>query len=254
MHSAGYFNGGWVQQNHDGLPQKAGFPQSAINEIHGAWFDPSNRVVQMNGGLREDLYQDIQKKKRETDLVLALGTSLAGMSTDSIVTEVAQRKVKAVIISLQQTAQDSSAALRIFAPLNDILKLVSQELGVAVPNEVACAPEIPEEYRLGSDAFLVPYDEDGFLEACLDVRRPLDLSAGASLVIRGGPEDRSKATVVDKTKDGHYRLAVEAPVPMRPGMRMTDMRYLGAWWVHAAVAGDVKRIPVTTQPAKDAPP
>jgi NAD-dependent SIR2 family protein deacetylase len=24
----------WVQQNHDGLPQKAGFPQECINEIH----------------------------------------------------------------------------------------------------------------------------------------------------------------------------------------------------------------------------
>ena len=28
---------GWVQQNHDGLPQKAGFPQENINEIHGSW-------------------------------------------------------------------------------------------------------------------------------------------------------------------------------------------------------------------------
>ena len=26
---------GWVQQNHDGLPQKGGFPQENINEIHG---------------------------------------------------------------------------------------------------------------------------------------------------------------------------------------------------------------------------
>ena len=26
---------GWVQQNHDGLPQKAGWPQERINEIHG---------------------------------------------------------------------------------------------------------------------------------------------------------------------------------------------------------------------------
>lgn len=34
-----------VQQNHDGLPQKAGIPQMAINEIHGAWHDPSNPVV-----------------------------------------------------------------------------------------------------------------------------------------------------------------------------------------------------------------
>lgn len=32
----------FVQQNHDGLPQKAGMPQHLLNEIHGAWFDPSN--------------------------------------------------------------------------------------------------------------------------------------------------------------------------------------------------------------------
>ena len=46
----------YVQQNHDGLPQKAGFPQEKINEIHGAWFDPSNPVVKFSGSLRTDLF------------------------------------------------------------------------------------------------------------------------------------------------------------------------------------------------------
>ena len=41
MHHAGYLQY-FVQQNHDGLPQKAGFPQSALNEIHGSWYDPAN--------------------------------------------------------------------------------------------------------------------------------------------------------------------------------------------------------------------
>ena len=36
LHRAGLLHG-WVQQNHDGLPQKAGFPQEHINEIHGSW-------------------------------------------------------------------------------------------------------------------------------------------------------------------------------------------------------------------------
>lgn len=40
MSHQGLFRGGWIQQNHDGLPQKAGLPQEQINEIHGAWFDP----------------------------------------------------------------------------------------------------------------------------------------------------------------------------------------------------------------------
>lgn len=38
------------------LPQKSGFPQEKINEIHGAWFDPSNPVVQFGGHLRGDLF------------------------------------------------------------------------------------------------------------------------------------------------------------------------------------------------------
>jgi hypothetical protein len=36
LHAAGELTH-WIQQNHDGLPQKAGMPQGAINEIHGAW-------------------------------------------------------------------------------------------------------------------------------------------------------------------------------------------------------------------------
>ena len=40
---------GWVQQNHDGLPQKAGFPQERINEIHGSWYDPGNPVTWRSG-------------------------------------------------------------------------------------------------------------------------------------------------------------------------------------------------------------
>ena len=39
------------------LPQKSGFPQEKMNEIHGAWYDPSNPVVQFSGSLRGDLFQ-----------------------------------------------------------------------------------------------------------------------------------------------------------------------------------------------------
>jgi NAD-dependent SIR2 family protein deacetylase len=41
LHCAGFVKR-VVNQNHDCLLQKAGFPQHAINEIHGSWFDPSN--------------------------------------------------------------------------------------------------------------------------------------------------------------------------------------------------------------------
>jgi hypothetical protein len=36
MHRTGLLHH-WLQQNHDRLAQKAGFPQAALNEIHGAW-------------------------------------------------------------------------------------------------------------------------------------------------------------------------------------------------------------------------
>ena len=44
---------GWVQQNHDGLPQKAGFPQERINEIHGSWYDPGNPATSPDLGERQ---------------------------------------------------------------------------------------------------------------------------------------------------------------------------------------------------------
>jgi hypothetical protein len=58
MHKAHYVHY-WIQQNHDGLPQKAGLPQACINEIHGSWYDPSNPVVPMQGSLRGDLFSSL---------------------------------------------------------------------------------------------------------------------------------------------------------------------------------------------------
>merc|ERR1719240_1276325 len=69
---------GWVQQNHDGLPQKAGYRQEDINEIHGSWYDPSNPVVLYSGSLRGDLFKDMKRWADTADLVLVLGTSLSG--------------------------------------------------------------------------------------------------------------------------------------------------------------------------------
>merc|ERR1719388_180153 len=86
---------GWVQQNHDGLPQKAGYRQEDINEIHGSWFDPSNPVVLYSGSLRGDLCYDMQTWARTADLVLVLGTSLSGLNADQCVTKAAGRSLQA---------------------------------------------------------------------------------------------------------------------------------------------------------------
>jgi NAD-dependent SIR2 family protein deacetylase len=69
----------WVQQNHDGLPQMAGFPEAKLNAIHGDWFDISNPVVQFSGSLRGDLFHDMLKHEKREDLCICLGTSLSGM-------------------------------------------------------------------------------------------------------------------------------------------------------------------------------
>lgn len=96
LHRHGMVEGGWVQQNHDGLPQKAGLPQEAINEIHGGWFDPSNPVVPMSGSLRRDLVSRLNDTKKRADLVVAMGTSLSGVSADGIVSHIGYARLKAV--------------------------------------------------------------------------------------------------------------------------------------------------------------
>jgi NAD-dependent SIR2 family protein deacetylase len=127
----------WVQQNHDGLPQKAGFPQSHINEIHGAWYAPDNPVIPMSGNLRGDYFEWLLEWEKKTDLCLAVGTSLAGMNADRVVDNVAKRFRRgfcfgSVIINLQTTRMDSFATLRIFGRLDAVLELLARELALQV--------------------------------------------------------------------------------------------------------------------------
>jgi len=132
LHKAGHLHH-WVQQNHDGLPQKAGYPQYALNEIHGAWFDPSNPVVKMSGSLRDDLFAWMLKEEKQTDLCLAMGTSLCGMNADRVATTPAKKALKGkalgtVIVSLQQTKLDHLASLRIFATIDEVMEKLAAEM------------------------------------------------------------------------------------------------------------------------------
>ena len=123
----------WMQQNHDGLPQKAGFPQSRLNEIHGAWYDPSNPVVPMSGSLRADLYQWFEELEESTDCVLAMGTSLSGMNADRMVTTPSSKGFPTIIVSLQQTQLDAHASIRIFATTDVFADLLCEEMNVRRP-------------------------------------------------------------------------------------------------------------------------
>merc|ERR1719375_1441868 len=117
---------GWVQQNHDGLPQKAGFPQERINEIHGSWYDPSNPVVKYSGTLHTRAAPWMEDDAEQADLVLVLGTSLSGLYADKVVKDTARRAARGealgtVIVNLQQTPQDGSASLRLFGRSDGVL-------------------------------------------------------------------------------------------------------------------------------------
>ena len=72
----------WLEQNHDRLALKAGFPVANLNEIHGAWGDNKNRVKMMDDTLRRDLREEMEDWAQNADLCIALGTSLCGMTAD----------------------------------------------------------------------------------------------------------------------------------------------------------------------------
>lgn len=147
---------GWIQQNHDGLPQKAGFPQERINEIHGSWFDPSNPVVVYSGSLRGNEYNWMVKEAETADLVLVLGTSLSGLNADQVPINAAYRSLNEkslgmVIINLQQTPQDGKASLRIFGSTDSVFRQLFQHLQLKLPKFTPRLYKFPEDRK-----FLVP--------------------------------------------------------------------------------------------------
>lgn len=106
----------WIQQNHDGLAQKSGFPMSKLNEIHGSWFDKKNPVVLMDDSLKPKNYNQLIEWEEKVDICLAIGTSLCGMRSDGVAASSA-KKGGLVIINLQETPYDQNACLRIYGNL-----------------------------------------------------------------------------------------------------------------------------------------
>ncbi|CAJ1404754.1 unnamed protein product [Effrenium voratum] len=125
----------WVQQNHDGLPQKAGYAQEALNEIHGSWFDPSNPVVHFRAELRAANFAWLLEAELRAQLVIAVGTSLCDTpsTADRLVVTCAQRARErqevcgACVVGLQRTRLDRFAQLRVFCEADRFFELVAQE-------------------------------------------------------------------------------------------------------------------------------
>lgn len=230
----------FIQQNHDGLPQKAGMPQHSVNEIHGGIFDPSNPVVPMSGSLRSDLFQDLLCCERKADLVITLGSSLAGMNSDRLVRTCADRAgstgLGSVIVSLQTTPHDSDSSVRIYATIDRVMELLAEQLALDIPP----LQVPPRPCGMDMDVFDVPYDSEGRLLEDAQNLRTWDLRTGSIHHITQGPNKGARAIVLGKLQDecfSHYRVGIR----LRPDFQgdWEEIRILGSWWVDAAIAGDV---------------
>jgi len=267
----------WVQQNHDGLPQKAGFPQERINEIHGSWYDPSNPVVKYSGSLHARAYPWMREDAATADLVLVLGTSLGGLNADQVATNCAERSLLpppptagagmvaggslgTVCFNLQQTPQDGKMTLRLFGKSDDLLRMLVQELGLP---RLACRP--PAWPR--SNRELVPYDKDGRRLAPGRGRRMwLDLRDGQKVRITPGHniQGAQQPQYMHIGAPGPYRDSATGQVRQpAEGLGTVARRddssasyvlaiegahmRLGIWWLEAAARGGVEALPVVNQ-------
>ena len=221
----------WIQQNHDGLAQKAGFPQSGLTEIHGSWFDPSNLVVTFDGDLRADLIENLEKWELKCDLCLCMGTSLSGMAADSI----AEKADVLVIVNLQKTEMDDSAAVRIFADLDAVNKMVVKKLGVRVSTK-PYSFKIPKLQR-SCNVYYCPYDCKGKrIKKCSKAKRMRwDLRKGQQVTALHGDLKGVVGTVVDDYGEGYYKMKF-----IDQGSREMMIHVMGPWWIEAAIRGELK--------------
>lgn len=267
---------GWVQQNHDGLPQKAGFPQERICEVHGSWYDPSNPVVKYSGSLKDHEAEWMERETEAADLVLVLGTSLGGLYADQVATRCAERALGATsggprlgsaLINLQQTEQDGKMSLKVSGRSDDVLVRVLAELGLA--DQLPREPKHNARFTAKTCA-LVPYDESG-MRLPLSSNQPkmwLDLSAGASVkLIAHGPAKhnhqgaRQPNTIHIGSKKGQkFQGKPLASAGSCPGhgtvVRREDESSsvilqvegakcrLGTWWLEAAERGGPAMLPL----------
>jgi hypothetical protein len=253
----------WIQQNHDGLPQKAGLPQHAINEIHGAWYDPSNPVVSMKGNLRSDLFTDLLAWEKKADLTLAVGTSMCGMNSDRVFTTVANKgrqsqtkrqcsnSIGGVIINRQQTQFDHLACLRIYADIDDVTRMLLDTMNMTIEAEaidtVMSSGKIKDQFLTvnterghtsTADVYRVPYNSEGV--RC-DEYSLLDMREGSKMRLTGGPYQGDEGLILGKNREGHFRIQFYHLVGKT---RRPFESVLGSWWIQAAVQGDVELIPI----------
>ena len=224
----------FVQQNHDGLPQKAGFPQEKMNEIHGAWFDPSNPVIKFDESLRTDFFEWMLDVEDKSDLCLCLGTSLSGMNADRIPKTIAKKSLNknsetlgTVIINLQQTKMDDLSCVRVWSKLEDFFSIIAEKLNL----DLDFTPELPPSDC--DDKFIIPYNKDGIYD--LNSRMVWNLQDGSKIIIQNPKATNANkiGEIVRKDPQNDYVVFVE-----RKQYR------LGKWWVKCVLDGRWRDFPL----------
>lgn len=163
-------------------------------------------------------------------MCLALGTSLSGLNADRLATTPAVKFPESglVIVALQATRLDEASALRIFAPLDEVLGWLAAVLDLpGLP--VRPAAPLRDRFRLPYDAETGELSEGG--KVCA-----LDLTRGAKIRILRGTFAGCKGVVGEKNAEGHYNVQVFQPVQIDGGgeVTITDAHLIGSWWLAEA--------------------
>ncbi|KAL1519829.1 hypothetical protein AB1Y20_023335 [Prymnesium parvum] len=253
-----------IQQNHDGLPQKAGMPQHVVNEIHGALHSPDNPVVPMSGSLREDLFADLLDCEITSDLTIAVGTSLCGMNADRVVSTPAakapRRAIGSVVIGLQRTALDEIATLRIFATCDETFALLAELLALddvpaANPEGTFFSPPVLQNAKEKKQYLLSGLRYDSMGSALGREINPrllkLDLRPGAKLVIPTGVYKGASGYVDGYDREGNPRCLFRINLKKDGSVKAPRTLVLGTWWLQAAYDGLVTQLPVVNFPDAD---
>ena len=114
----------------------------------------------MSGSLRSDLFSDMLEWEQKCDLVLSMGTSMCGMNSDRVFTTCSKKHYEMEmllgVLSLTCSAPqfDHLSALRIFAPIDTVMKLLLQQLKLQIPKprvNVTSSASV-------QDYFYIPYN------------------------------------------------------------------------------------------------
>lgn len=241
-----------VNQNHDSLYEKCGIPPTAVNEIHGSWFDLANPVVQFSGSLRGDLFNRMLKTEEKQDLVLVCGTSLSGMNADRL----ASSARRSVLVNLQKTRLDDRATVRVWAKCDEFFALLMKEMGFTATKEEEDGVFVNEEHfppRVDwSKPVMCPYDAASGRRFEDKPKREtaLDLSIGSVIeVVHPLASNRgAKFTVAEEDEDGN--LVCISVASSKPGKLAVHKR-MGRWYIAALARGELEFLPIANATTKE---